>query len=492
MTAVRKLCSLLGILSCVGVLILAQSGASSPVPNVEDPTMGILVGSAERSVGISVNPVGDGSQLDGTVIGGTARDMAMGPEGGSWSAVISTNDGDFRVEATLERTEDQHTFTYEITNLSLDGDGTGVELLSMAVPLAGNARVDGIAGSAGWGEEVTLGSLGGFLLYQSGSEEGVSIGETATLQFSLPALPSADGEASSQEMPLPPGIFLGADLKASPDTIRVIRPLETGPEPPRLLGDPDPDWICREGSPWYFERPDGRGICVVGAVEIAPGEGADLRLEIAEARLRPGSPVELHDPPSGDILVAVPLRPGQAASPDATVPEGWAFEAPPRPDRNAGFAVFTGELPGLSDEQVSIRMPFSTAELAGLVAGIVRGCMDWQTGECTVEIHTIPGNQDVTLLVSHSWLYWSGSSDKETIRQDGTTDFHGDLTWTFTVDVQYTGRGGRVRTEFVTLILYWVSSTAHDSEWMDQCYFEIFTPGQVGNESVEYHKCRCD
>ena len=221
MTSVRWLCSLLGILVGIGVLVLAQPGVGNPMSNPEGPTMGILVGSAGRTVGISVNPVAD-SLPESSVVGGTARETMIASEGGSWSTVITTADGEFQVEASFEVVEDQHTFTYDVTNLSVDGSDTGIELRSLAIPLAGNARPEDISEPSGWDVESSLGSLGGFLLVRSGDEQGVSIGETASFRFSLPALRGLDDSGATQEMPLPPGIFLGADLEASPDTIRVL------------------------------------------------------------------------------------------------------------------------------------------------------------------------------------------------------------------------------------------------------------------------------
>jgi hypothetical protein len=454
--------------------------------------MGILVGTAERSVSISVNLVDNDSRPESSVTGGTMQDLAIGAEGSSWNAVISTSEGEFEVEARVEEVEGQHTFTYEVTNLSHEGSESGVEFLSLAIPLAGNARPADIRGSAGWDSEASAGSLGGFLVYRSENRRGVPLGETARFEFSLPARPSLDdpGEQSS-ELPLPPGLFVGADLQASPDAIRVIRPLETSSEQPRPLADPGPDWLCREGSPWYFSRPDGRGICILGTLIVDPEAGAGVLLHIKTSNApRAGSPPE-QNAPGDEVLVALPLRPGQAASPTASAPEGWKFEAPNRPGSNPGFAVFSGVLEDREDTVSSLRMDFDRAEFAGIAAGFTSSCINWNTGQCTVEVSTRPGNVRCKLVVFHWWIYWAtGLIESESFSFDGTTDEEGRLSWTFSVDTLYVGPGGRVRTEGVDSKLYWVSSSTHASELMDFCLVQIWTLSS--GETVETNECGCD
>ena len=413
----RPLCVLCLLLS-VGLVATAQA------QNVAAPSaIGVLVGSAKRSASISVNLDGKGGDLEGTVTGGTLSELTLNAEDNGWSTVVVTGDGEFEVAASVEEVDEQHVFTYEITNLSIAHNPQGVGLLSVAVPLGGQVRPDDVSGGAGWSGDVSAGPLGGFVVYQSQSRAGIPIAGTAALQFSLPALPVDDEESSPGQPLIPPGLFVGADLRASRFEVPTV--MARDPREPLEL---DRDQMCRDGliGVAYIELPSGEGICIWGAMAVDPGVGADLELAIRS------SPLDPRRPPTDDgLLVALPLRPGEAAGEDASLPEGWVFEAPPHPDDIAGFVLFEGPL---GDEPARLGMtireaPFATASLDA--------DMDWTTGTCVVEVGVSPTDvtHNLILEVYHRWGCDAGT-DEETGSFTGTTDEDGLASWSFHVTVR--------------------------------------------------------
>jgi len=418
MEVFRRLLCVLCLLLSVGLVATAQA------QTVAAPSaIGVLVGSAERSASICVNLDHEGDELEGSASGGTLRELELNAESTGWITVVVSEDGEFEVAASVEEVDEQHVFTYEITNLSLAQEPQGVGLLSVAVPLGGQVRPDDVVGGAGWSGDVSVGPLGGFVVYQSRDRAGIPIGGTATFRFSLPALP-ADDEGSGPGQPLiPPGLFVGADLQAS--RIEVPTVMARDPREPLEL---DRDQMCRDGliGVAYIELPSGEGICIWGTMAVDPGVGADLELAIRGA---PPDPRRPHT--DDDLLVAVPLRLGEAAGPDPSVPEGWMFEAPPHPDDIAGFVLFEGPL---GDEPARLGMtireaPFATASLDA--------DMDWTTGTCVVEVGVSPTDvtHNLILEVYHRWGCDAGT-DEETGSFTGTTDEDGLASWSFHVTVR--------------------------------------------------------
>lgn len=436
MTAVRRLCCLFGILLGVGLVTLAGVGAASSMPGQQEPTLGILVGSAGRSIGISIGSAGGDSTQESDIIGGRARSISVDPDNGSWIAVITTDDGDLQVEASSVDAGGRHMFTYEITNLSVDGGDAGIAIQSLAVPLAGDVRPGDIEASTGWQDEASLGTLGGFLLFRSDEHGGVPVGESVTVRFSLPTLPPPGDPVGSADAPSPPGLFLGVDFEASTNTLLLTEHPMLATPPPQL---PASDWssLCPEGSPGYFELSDGRAVCIRGATAVGPDSGTQLRLELLSLASEGEDSAGLHDSSADDILVALPVCPGQMMGRGPSVPEGWIFESPRRPIPGAGFAVFVGD-PWLEPEDSSPVL--LSSESRPFFSADAEISMDWTTGTCIVDVAVSPDIAGIPfeLDVDHRWCCTGdcdASSNAESDTFSETTDADGQLRWSFHVFV---------------------------------------------------------
>jgi hypothetical protein len=271
-------------------------------------------------------------------------------------------------------------------------------------------------------------------------------------------------------MPLPPGILLGADLEVCERPPRLLV-YEKGPWPyHHNRFREDMAWLCREGMPGYLERSNGEGICIQGAVAVDPDQGTAILVALQET----GSTAST-GPLGGDLLVAVPLRPGEEPRPDPPLPPGWAFQAPEKPDDIAGFAVFTGARDLIGGDPTVLNMPLGDAEFIGTTARITSVACSRADDTCTVKVRTSPGNTPCRLGVRHAVHYQSGDSETEWTYLEGTTDASGDLSWSLPVEFQYAGVGGRVWLEDVYLYLSLVSTSAHGSEQVDLCWWFIQT-----------------
>jgi hypothetical protein len=164
-------------------------------------------------------------------------------------------------------------------------------------------------------------------------------------------------------------------------------------------------------------------------------------------------------------MIAVPLRSGESARPGLPLPDGWRFEAPPRPDPTAGFAVFEGDPGRFGDDPSWLGMTFREAQLFIVDLDVD---MDWASGTCAIEVQAWPEIEDVSfeLEVYHKWCC-DADCDEESGEFTGTTDADGQLGWTFHVTVRCPEGY-----EYLALNLYRIASSGR-KEWVADEILEV-------------------